>query len=97
MCGAIGLPELLVILAIVMLLFGASRLPQLGKALGETVRNFRKGSGEGGEAVTGSDRKPSGEALNQGREVARLEAAEVDEAELDEERDRVPVEKRNKG
>jgi sec-independent protein translocase protein TatA len=44
MCGSLGLPELLIILAIVVLLFGAARLPQLGKALGDTVRNFKKGS-----------------------------------------------------
>jgi sec-independent protein translocase protein TatA len=46
MCG-LGMGELLIILAIVVLLFGASRLPQLGKALGETVRNFKKGSSTG--------------------------------------------------
>jgi len=44
MCGSLGLPELLIVLAIVVLLFGASRLPQLGKALGETVKNFKKSS-----------------------------------------------------
>jgi sec-independent protein translocase protein TatA len=41
------LPELLVILAIIFLLFGASRLPEAGKALGEGIRNFKKAlSGE---------------------------------------------------
>ena len=39
----IGIPELLIILAIVLLLFGYSRLPQLGKGLGEGIRNFRHG------------------------------------------------------
>lgn len=42
MCG-LGPWELLIVLGIVVLLFGASRLPQLGKALGETVSNFKKG------------------------------------------------------
>lgn len=51
MCG-LGFQELLVIFAIVLLLFGASRLPQLGKALGETVRNFKKGSAENGDAAS---------------------------------------------
>ncbi len=45
MCG-LGMGELAIILVIVVLLFGASRLPQLGKALGETVRNFKKGTDE---------------------------------------------------
>lgn len=38
-----GMPELIVILIIVVVLFGASRLPQLGKGLGEGIRNFRSG------------------------------------------------------
>lgn len=39
----IGPMELFVILAIVVILFGATRIPQLGKGLGEGIRNFRKG------------------------------------------------------
>lgn len=39
----LGIPELLIILVIVVLLFGASRLPQLGKSLGEGIRFFRQG------------------------------------------------------
>jgi sec-independent protein translocase protein TatA len=38
-----GMMELMVILAIVVVLFGAKRLPQLGGAIGESIRNFRKG------------------------------------------------------
>jgi len=45
--GGISLTELLVILAIILLLFGASRLPEAGRALGEGIRNFKKAlSGE---------------------------------------------------
>lgn len=36
-----GLPELLIILVIVVLLFGASRLPRLGQAIGAAIANFR--------------------------------------------------------
>jgi|GEM_PF-501498 len=42
----LGTPELLIILAIVVVLFGASRLPQLGKALGESLKGFKKASEE---------------------------------------------------
>lgn len=43
-----GIPELLLVLLIVLLVFGATRLPQIGDALGKAIRNFRKGaSGEG--------------------------------------------------
>ena len=41
MFGSFGVWELLVILAIVVLLFGVGRLPQLGKGLGEGISNFR--------------------------------------------------------
>lgn len=46
-----GFNELLIVLAIVLIIFGASRLPQLGKGLGEGIRNFRKG-------VKGDDQPP---------------------------------------
>ncbi len=42
----LGTPELLVILAIVMLLFGAKRIPDLMKGLGEGVRSFKQGMRE---------------------------------------------------
>lgn len=45
--GHIGLPEMLVVLAIVIVIFGASRLPDLGKGLGSAIRNFREASKEG--------------------------------------------------
>lgn len=37
----LGIPELLVILLIVVVLFGANRLPQIGQGLGEGIKNFR--------------------------------------------------------
>ncbi len=39
--AGLGLPELLVILVIVVLLFGAGRLPQIGAGIGEGIRNFK--------------------------------------------------------
>ncbi len=41
----LGMGELIVILLIVVVLFGASRLPQLGKGLGEGIRSFKKSFG----------------------------------------------------
>jgi sec-independent protein translocase protein TatA len=38
----IGLPELLILLVIIFFLFGAKRLPEMGKGIGEGIRNFRK-------------------------------------------------------
>lgn len=37
----LGLPELLVILVIVILVFGAGKIPQLGKGIGEGIKNFK--------------------------------------------------------
>lgn len=42
----LGATELLVILVVVLLLFGPSRLPGLGKAVGETIKGFKKGMNE---------------------------------------------------
>ena len=39
----LGVPELLLILLIIVIIFGASKLPQLGKGLGEGISNFRDG------------------------------------------------------
>ena len=38
----VGMPELLVILLIVVVVFGASRLPQIGEGMGQMISNFRK-------------------------------------------------------
>ena len=50
-----GVPELLVILAIALLLFGPKNLPKLGKSLGATVKSIREGMEEGdGDADKGA-------------------------------------------
>ena len=40
---SLGVPELLIILLIIVVIFGASKLPQLGRGFGEGIRNFKKG------------------------------------------------------
>lgn len=45
--GPIGLPELLVIFAILMLIFGANRLSGLGKGMGQAIRGFKDEMGDG--------------------------------------------------
>ncbi len=40
-----GVPELLIILVIVLVVFGAGRLPEIGNALGKSIRNFKNASG----------------------------------------------------
>ncbi len=51
----LGVQELLVVLLIVVVLFGASRLPKLGGAVGESLRNFKQGLRGGDEESEGDD------------------------------------------
>jgi sec-independent protein translocase protein TatA len=46
MLGDIGLPELLVIFIIILVLFGPGKLPDVGKAIGEALRGFKKALNE---------------------------------------------------
>jgi len=48
--GKIGLPELLLILAVALLIFGPSKIADLGKSLGEGIRNFKSAVKEGEES-----------------------------------------------
>ena len=43
MLGGIGVPELLIILVIVLLIFGAGKLPMIGGNLGKAIKNFKTG------------------------------------------------------
>jgi sec-independent protein translocase protein TatA len=45
--GSLGMPELLLIALVVIVIFGGAKLPQLGRGLGEGIRNFRDGMREG--------------------------------------------------
>jgi sec-independent protein translocase protein TatA len=47
--GRIGLPEMLVILFIVILIFGANRLPDIGRGIGRGIRNFKDATREGAQ------------------------------------------------
>ena len=49
---SIGLPEIVIILAIVLLLFGAKRLPEMARSLGRSSKEFKKGLKEGEDEDT---------------------------------------------
>ena len=53
----LGMPELLVILVIVVVVFGANRLPQLGEGLGKAIRGFKKGISDDNEKDKDSGKK----------------------------------------
>ncbi len=46
MIGGLGTPELIIIFMIIMVLFGASRLPEIGGGIGKAIKNFKKATAE---------------------------------------------------
>ena len=53
----IGVPELIVILVIVLIIFGAGKLPEIGSAIGKGIKNFKKSVRDSDENDTSPDRK----------------------------------------
>lgn len=43
MFGGLGMPELIIILVIILVIFGAGKLPQIGEGMGKAIRNFKTG------------------------------------------------------
>jgi sec-independent protein translocase protein TatA len=64
MFGSFGLPEMLIILAIVVLLFGVNKLPRLGKGLGEGIRNFKDSVRSSGRTTDGENESDSAKDRN---------------------------------
>lgn len=56
----LGMPELLIILVIVVIIFGASKLPQIGAGIGKGIRNFRKN-------IRGDEETPSDQSKIEGK------------------------------
>jgi sec-independent protein translocase protein TatA len=54
---SLGLPEILIILAIVLLLFGAKRLPEMARSLGRSSKEFKKGLKEGEDEEAAEEAK----------------------------------------
>jgi sec-independent protein translocase protein TatA len=50
--GRLGLPELVIILIIIILIFGANRLPEIGRGIGRGIRNFKDANKEGANGKT---------------------------------------------
>lgn len=77
--GSLGGTELIIALVIILLLFGAKRIPELARGLGSGVREFRAGTR--GEGVEKSEEKNKDEELTSGEqkveEDARAESSET--------------------
>ncbi len=82
----IGFPELMIILVIIMIIFGAGKLPEIGSAFGRSIKNFKTSMKEAEEA--GETAQVEGEA------EAEAPAGEIQEENLsDEEKERLAREK----
>lgn len=49
--GNLGIPELLIILCIIILVFGANRLPEIGRGIGRGIKNFKEATKDGTESA----------------------------------------------
>ena len=67
----IGFPELMIILVIIMIIFGAGKLPEIGSAFGNSIRNFKKSM---------KDAEQENEELAEGAETAENAIAEGESA-----------------
>ena len=56
----LGMPELIVILVIVLVIFGANRLPQLGEGLGKAIKGFKKGISDSSDEAAKKDNNTKG-------------------------------------
>jgi sec-independent protein translocase protein TatA len=64
--GRLGMPELLVILVIVIIIFGANRLPELGKGIGSAIKNFKNATTDPDEATSTTSSASLGVCANCG-------------------------------
>ena len=77
-----GMGELVIILLIVLVVFGANKLPGIGDALGRSIRNFKKASNDDDKQI--EDKKVAGE-LEAGKKAKELAAPEkADDGEWEE-------------
>ncbi len=97
----IGFPELMIILVIIMIIFGAGKLPEIGSAFGRSIKNFKSSMKEAeeadGTAVEGAATEggqPKGEITEGGEELSKEEQEKIareklqaELAERDKERD----------
>lgn len=75
----LGLPELLIILAVALLIFGPKNLPKLGTALGRTVKNLRDGmdAGKELEETEGEDEEEAEKPVRKKKSAAAAKTSEA--------------------
>jgi sec-independent protein translocase protein TatA len=77
--GTIGAPELVIALVVILLLFGAKRIPELARGLGSGVREFKAGTKEG--QLEDKKEKDEGDATAEAKSEAKADDDATAEAE----------------
>lgn len=89
----IGFPELMIILVIIMIIFGAGKLPEIGNAFGKSIKNFKKSMKEAeeesietpaGETATESEQTPAQEGAPQTAQASTAKTEKTEEEMIDE-------------
>jgi sec-independent protein translocase protein TatA len=83
MFGNLGFPELLIIMVVILLLFGAKRIPEIAGSMGKGIREFKKNINDATREVT-SETRGAGEPESQ----SRLTAAELEQRRAGDEAER---------
>jgi sec-independent protein translocase protein TatA len=82
MFGNLGFPELLIIMVVILLLFGAKRIPEIAGSMGKGIREFKKNINDATREVTSETRAPGEPESHSRLTAAELEQRRaVDEAE----------------
>ncbi|MFQ5673725.1 MAG: twin-arginine translocase TatA/TatE family subunit [Nitrospinales bacterium] len=91
----IGFPELMIILVIIMIIFGAGKLPQIGSAFGNSIKNFKRSMKEAEEVplesadATGADATSAAPEDAKQAGVKKKEEELIDEAAAEVEKNRI--------
>lgn len=79
MFGHLGFPEVLIIMVIILLLFGAKRIPEIAGSMGKGIREFKKNINDASRDITGDSPRYDNRVIPPGSDVDRRPVGE-DEA-----------------
>jgi sec-independent protein translocase protein TatA len=76
MFGHLGFPEVLIIMVIILLLFGAKRIPEIAGSMGKGIREFKKNINDASRDITGDSPRYDGRAIPPASDADRRPVAE---------------------
>lgn len=77
-----GMGELLIILLIVMVVFGASKLPQIGQGLGSAIKNFKRAAAGDDEIEVNQKKQVEGKSVKSAKELSAGDDDDIEDAEV---------------